>query len=223
MANPKTYQFDLTNNRPDRVILNEESYPGLNQYWPDCTSTRLYNPVSGIRAVVIHATAGGSSSGALWGMKNGKSSFHWLIPDEDEAEHNQFVWKTVPEELAAWHVRNDKFHNDVWEGKKKVNHWSLGIELVNRQNASDTFSDWQTHQAAKIVRYCWMKYPNLKHVVSHAKLDPGRRTDPGELFDWQKLKNLVLNGTDDPIPALVANVRSMDEIGAESASLCCQG
>ena len=60
------------------------------------------------------------------------------------------------------------------------------------QDYRDQFSDWQVKATAQIVRYCWAKYPNLKYVVSHAKLDPSRRDDPGKNFPWADFKSLVL-------------------------------
>ena len=39
-----------------------------------------------------------------------------------------------------------------------------------------------------VVRHAWAKYPNLKHVVSHAMLDPFRRTDPSNRFHWERFK-----------------------------------
>ena len=130
--NPKTFQFDLpSSGRPTDVSIPETWYPGIRNYWARCTTKRIPHPINGIKAVVIHATAGGSSEGAVSVMKAGKASFHWLVPDEDEAQHGELVWACTPETLAAWHVRNDKSHPDVNEGKKRANHWSLGIEIVN--------------------------------------------------------------------------------------------
>ena len=144
-----------------------------------------------------------------------------MIPDEDEAAHENFVWSTVPEELAAWHVVNSAHSPDVWENNTLVNHWSIGVELVNNQNTTDEFSDWQLQQAAKVVKYSWMKYPNLKHVVSHAKLDPDRRTDPGELFDWDRFKSMVLDGAEDAMPQIFNGLTPIDEI-METDNLCCR-
>jgi N-acetylmuramoyl-L-alanine amidase len=200
--NPRDYQFNLpASGRPDENITLEENwYPGIRKYTQNATSTRIYDPYFGIRAIVIHATAGSSSSGAASVIMRfnpkPRASFHWLVPDEDEEQHGKFVWATAPETRAAWHVRNDKRHADVWGGKNKVNHYSLGIEVVNAQNKRDEFSEWQYRATANIVRYCWAKYPNLVHVVSHAKLDPQRREDPGEIFDWNHFKSLCLNKTD---------------------------
>lgn len=196
MADPTTYQFNLpSTDRPLDVLIPETWYPGVRDYWSGCTSQRDVHPIDGIKAVVIHATAGSSSEGAISVMRDGKASFHWLVPDENEPEHGQKIWACVPETLAAWHARNQASHPDVNGGRVRVNHWSLGIELVNTQKPSpiDPFSDWQVAITAKIIRYCWAKYPNLRHIVSHAKLDPSRREDPGVHFPWDKFKNLVLS------------------------------
>lgn len=225
MSDPKLYQFNLPKSgRPTEVALVEPWYPGIQQYWANCTSKRIVDPIMGIRAVVIHATAGSSSAGAISVMKRAKNpaSFHWLVPDEDEAQHGHLVWACAPEALAAWHVRNAASHPDVNDGAKRVNHWSLGIEVVNAQ-ANDAFSDWQIEATARIVRHCWAKYPNLIHVVAHAKLDPDRRSDPGSAFDWPRFRSLVLNGTNDEVSALVASATPAQKIKMTTAPGCCEG
>lgn len=179
----------------------------------------------GLVAIVIHATAASSSAGAISVMKKttGAASFHWLVPDEDEPQHGELVWACVPEALAAWHVRNAASHPDVNDGENRVNHWSLGIEVVNRQ-VNDLFSEWQVEATARMVRYCWAKYPNLPHVVSHAKLDPTRRTDPGVQLDWERLKSLVLDGDDEPVPSLIRQAVPLSKLKVpKSASYCDTG
>lgn len=191
--NPKNYFFSLPRDRkPTNLTIPEVLYPNIQKYWDKCTSKRIFNPIFGVKAIVIHATAGYASSHVIPNMTNGVSSWHWLIPDEDEPEHGKIVWACVPETLAAWHVRNSCFSPDLNNGQNKINHWSLGIEIVNSQ-IEDPFSDWQVKITADIVKYCWAKYPNLEYVVSHAKLDPTRRSDPGVLFPWEEFKSLVLN------------------------------
>lgn len=197
MANPRKFQFDLpSNGRPEIFRLDEEFFPGIRSSWPSVTRRRRVHPINGIRAIVIHATAGSSSAGAASVMFAGKASWHWLIPDENEPQHGHFAWACAPETLAAFHVRNSRHHPDVNRNKKRVNDWSLGVEIVNSQdrNVVDKFSNWQVEMTSRIVRFCWAKYPNLKHVVSHAKLDPDRRTDPGKNFPWDEFKDKVLRG-----------------------------
>lgn len=222
MPDPKSFHFDLpTTGRPSRVELDEEWYPEIHRFYGACTSARKFHPLEGVRAVVIHATAGSSTLGAVSVIRHARASFHWLVPDEDEPQHGNFVWATAPEKLAAWHVRNSLNHPAIFDGRNMINHYSLGIEIVNAQNTSDKFSDWQVEVTARIVRYCWAKYPNLKHIVSHAMLDAGRRSDPGSQFPWRIFKQAVLEGDDDVVPHLVAIATPATAVDEEGTDGCC--
>lgn len=216
MADPKTYQFNLPSDAaPTNVKLNEEWYPGIIPYAIAASSERSVDPIMGIRAIVIHATAGASSEGAVSVIKSGRASFHWLVPDENEAPHGRNVWATCHEARRAWHVQNTASHPDVFFGEKRVNDYSLGIEIVNTVEASDPYSDWQVEATAQIVRHCWEKYPNLKYIVSHSKLDPGRRSDPGGHFPWDRFKELVLRSSEQTLVAeadLAGSVRNARDI-----------
>ncbi len=213
---PQQYYFTLPKfKNPPILSLPQAWFPGVQEYWEGCTSKRLYDPFFGINTIVIHATAGHGSAGAVSVMRDKKASFHWLIPDENEKEHCNLIWACVPESRVAWHVRNDKFHPDVNDGKNKINHSSLSIELVNSQK-DDPFSNWQIQMTADIVRYCWAKYPNMKYVVSHAKLDPGRRSDPGANFPWNEFKDRVL---EDNFDGLIAYDAQIDRFKAVRAGL----
>ncbi|WP_415401160.1 N-acetylmuramoyl-L-alanine amidase [Tateyamaria sp. SN3-11] len=223
MGTPTKYHFDLpASGRPRPFGIKEEWYPGVEDHWADSTSSRRYDSLLGVRGVVIHATAGGSSSGAMSVMKAHKASWHWLIPDENEAQHGDFVWACAPERRAAWHVRNSQSHPMLWSGNRFINHWTVGIEVVNQQVPTDSFSDWQVAATAEIVRYCWAKYPNLKHVFSHAMVDPTRRTDPGTHFPWDDFSKAVLNG---PVPKAhpkIASATPMSQLTAGgSQDDCC--
>lgn len=208
MAEPKDYQIDLpATGRPANVTIPEMWYPGVQNYWSRCTSQRsVGDHIQGVKAVIIHATAGSNSSGAV-SVMNGSpaASFHWLVPDEDEPQHGNLIWACVRERDAAWHVRGDKSHPNVNGGRTRANHWTLGVEIVNRQSGGDSFSDWQVAVTAQLVRYCWSKYPNLRHIISHARLDPTRRTDPGSNFPWERFRDLILDSNNDPLATLPAS------------------
>lgn len=220
MGDPTTYHFDLDPAlRPAHAPLDERWWPGIRDAALKASSARIYDPILGVRAVVIHATAGGSSAGAASVIFDSKASFHWLVPDEDEPQHGQFVWATCHEARAAWHVRNSCSHPAIWDGRGKVNHWSLGIEVVNRQVRTDDFSGWQVEATAQIIRYAWAKYPNLRHVVSHAMLDPARRSDPGSLFPWHRFREAVLDGREERVPELVAGAGEVEAV-MPSAPFC---
>jgi N-acetylmuramoyl-L-alanine amidase len=157
-----------------------------------------------IDTVVVHATAGFATQHAVDTWRVRSASAHWIIPDENEPQHGQFVWATVAEAKAAIHVRNSIDVNATVLGSgPKVNRRSLGIEIVNTQDVedySDPYSAWQVKMAAQIVLYAWAKYPRMKHVISHAKLDPTRRGDPGKQFPWADFKEAVLTHSALPAP-----------------------
>jgi N-acetyl-anhydromuramyl-L-alanine amidase AmpD len=196
MAELADFQFDLPSaGRPVPFQLFEQPYPGVRQYWEGSTSKRVLDPILGVAAIVVHASGGADSEGVMSAMKARKGSWHWIVPDEDEAQHGHFVWAGAPEARAARHVRNSCSHPDVADGRLRVNHFSLGIQIVSRRKQEDPlpFSDWQVFAAGEIIRYCWAKYPNLKHVVAHARLDPTRHGGPGAIFPWDRLRGTVVN------------------------------
>lgn len=193
MRNPVTFQFDLpAKNRPSPHPLNERLHSRAWSHWRRATSERRGPALEAVRVLVIHATAGASTEGAVSVIEEARASFHWIVPDEDERAHGAHIWATAPEARSAWHVRYACSHPDICGGAKGLNQLSLGVEIVNRQSGGDSFSDWQVNAAAAIARYAWAKYPNLVHVVSHARLDPARRTDPGTNFPWEAFQQQVL-------------------------------
>lgn len=221
MADPKTYHFKLP--RYQGAPLPEPPhawYPGARDLEPNVTSDRTLHSDGRVRAFVIHATAGVSSRDAMSVMFAGNGSWHWLVPDENEAEHGKKVWACVREKRAAWHVRNSKSHPDVNGGKKHVNYWSLGVEVVNAQGR-DPFSDWQVEQTAALVRYAWSKYPSLVDVVSHAKLDPERRSDPGTRFPWDRFRELVLTPQPPVHDVVVVPAGPIRVIGPDGEEIDC--
>lgn len=152
------------------------------------TRRPAYAP-QGIDTIVIHATAGGSSAGAMSVTQKGTASWHLLVPDEDEPGHGEYAYRCVPDSGAAWHVLSKCKHPA--DGRTNINDRSMGVEVVNWQDGKDTFSDWQLRITAQWVRYCWSVL-GCKYLYTHAFLDPGRKSDPGGMFDWDKFMSYVL-------------------------------
>lgn len=196
MADPKTYHFKLPeNSTPDFVPVEEELHPSFQWLTRHRSRSRGRDVFEVIDTIVIHATAGYATQHAVDRWKKVKASAHWIVPDEDEPQHGNFVWATVAEAKAAYHVGAVDYEQHLGSGTN-VNNRSLGIEVVNTQGVqsyTDPFSNWQIEATARIVLYCWAKYPNLRHVISHAKLDPDRRGDPGSNFPWTTFRELVLS------------------------------
>ncbi len=213
---PKDYFFELPEEgRPsiEETQIPEKWYPDIELYWSKSTNKRTSEKLEHITTLVIHATVGGNSEGAVSVMKRNTkiASFHWLVPAEKEYAHKKFVWACVGEKKRAWHVRNSAKHSQINGGKGKLNDVSLGIEIVNKQDEKDPFSKWQLEITAQIARYCWAKYPNLKYIVSHAALDPTWKKDPGTQFPWNDFQQLVVSG-EIPTPRNIQILPSAEEI-----------
>ncbi len=152
------------------------------------SSEREYGPVD---TIVIHATAGSSSVGALSVMSEGRASWHVLVPDEDEEDHGRRVLRCVGDGRKAWHVLRKCTHPA--DGRNDINSRSFGVEIVNRQDGRDPFSDWQLQITAEYVDYWRSRYP-IRYLATHAYLDPARKLDPGEGFDWERFLGYVEAG-----------------------------
>jgi AmpD protein len=76
----------------------------------------------------------------------------------------------------AWHAGRSAF-----QGRDKCNDFSIGVEL----EGSDTtpFTPDQYQALAELTVALQKRYP-LTDVQGHEHIAPGRKTDPGPLFDW---------------------------------------
>jgi len=196
MPNPESYYFELpVNGAPDFAPLEEEIHSDFQWLTRNRARARGRDVYEVIDTVVIHATAGFATQHAVDTWRKRRASAHWIIPDENEPQHGEFAWATVAEAKAAYHVRDSVDLPPELSDGPNVNNRSLGIEIVNTQNVenySDQYSEWQIQMTAWIVLYAWAKYPNLRHIISHAKLDPNRRADPGSNFPWPEFQRRVL-------------------------------
>ena len=64
---------------------------------------------------------------------------------------------------------------------------SIGIEL---EGTDDTpFDDAQYQSLEKLVKTLVKQYPKLnkERITGHSDIAPGRKTDPGPQFNWQRL------------------------------------
>ncbi|PXW89861.1 AmpD protein [Nitrosomonas sp. Nm84] len=101
-----------------------------------------------------------------------KVSAHFFI------RRDGLIIQFVPCNMRAWHAGVSS-----WQGKERCNDFSIGIEL----EGSDTmpFTDAQYAMLIAVTQCLCSRYP-IQHIVGHADIAPGRKTDPGPRFDWQK-------------------------------------
>lgn len=92
----------------------------------------------------------------------------------------------VPLHLRAWHAGPSSFR-----GRERCNDFSLGIELEGCDD--QPYEAAQYGRLAALVRLLQAQYPGItrERIVGHCDIAPGRKTDPGQAFDWQRLYTLL--------------------------------
>jgi len=86
----------------------------------------------------------------------------------------------VPCTLRAWHAGVSS-----WCQRERCNDFSIGIEL---EGSDDTpFTEAQYATLIPLLHALKQTYP-INSVVGHSDIAPGRKTDPGVCFDWQRLQ-----------------------------------
>jgi len=129
-------------------------------------------------------------------------SAHYIIDREGQ------VYQLVKEENSAYHAGKGKLPHPPYH-ENALNSRSIGIEIMGIGSAEDMkkfmvlshykripakhvgFTEAQYASLQKLVDDILARNPKIKrdrqHIVGHDEYAPGRRSDPGELFDWSRL------------------------------------
>ena len=134
-----------------------------------------------VSMVVLHYTEMKPVETALERMCDPAASVsaHYCITEEGE------VIRLVPEERRAWHAGVS-----YWRGVRDVNSASIGIELDHPGHGLGYrgFADAQIEALIPLLARIVKQYDIPRaNVVGHSDIAPLRKTDPGELFPWQRL------------------------------------
>ena len=91
----------------------------------------------------------------------------------------------------AWHAGRSSYL-----GRPECNDYSIGIELEGSDFVSFTSVQYDT--LAAVIAALYDAYPKTRrHLTGHSDIAPGRKTDPGDYFDWPKLRGLVARKLND--------------------------
>lgn len=86
----------------------------------------------------------------------------------------------------AWHAGVSNF-----DGRERCNDFSIGIELEGTDTVP--YTDAQYRVLARITQALMRAYPAIEpqRICGHSDIAPGRKTDPGEAFDWPRYRSLL--------------------------------
>jgi len=105
-----------------------------------------------------------------------KVSTHYFI------DRQGAMIRFVAEEKRAWHAGVSRF-----AGRDNCNDFSLGIELEGDDFQS--FANLQYESLNLLLKDIYHRHPQVNRdlVVGHADISPGRKTDPGPFFQWERV------------------------------------
>ena len=88
----------------------------------------------------------------------------------------------------AWHAGVSEFC-----GRPKCNDYSIGIELEGCDE--QPYTDAQYEQLADLTLTLMAAIPviTMDRIAGHSEISPGRKTDPGPLFDWPRYRQRLTN------------------------------
>lgn len=111
------------------------------------------------------------------GLRELRVSAHFFI------RRDGALLQFVPCDQRAWHAGQSR-----WRGRERCNDFSIGIELEGSDHES--FSDAQYQQTMDLIADLRIRYP-IEDLAGHSEIAPGRKTDPGPYFDWQRIGRVL--------------------------------
>ncbi|MFQ5642704.1 MAG: 1,6-anhydro-N-acetylmuramyl-L-alanine amidase AmpD [Thiogranum sp.] len=86
----------------------------------------------------------------------------------------------------AWHAGASRYGE-----RDACNDFAIGIELEGCDE--EPYEDIQYRQLAELIAVLRDRFPDIgaEDVVGHCDIAPGRKTDPGPAFDWDRLGRLL--------------------------------
>ena len=114
-------------------------------------------------------------------IQNLRVSSHALI------ERDGRLTQYVSFDQRAWHAGQS-----YWRGRESCNDFSIGIELEGSDD--EPYDDRQYAALVPLIAALQRNYPALAEgwIAGHSDIAPGRKTDPGPAFDWQRLERDLL-------------------------------
>ena len=92
----------------------------------------------------------------------------------------------VPFHKRAWHAGRSEFN-----GRENCNDFSIGIELEGMDDVA--YESVQYETLVRIITILQRTWPRLtrENIRGHCHVAPGRKTDPGPAFDWNRLYSML--------------------------------
>jgi AmpD protein len=121
---------------------------------------------------------------------NAHSSFNDLAGVEVSAHclirRDGSVIQYVSFDDKAWHAGLSTFKK-----RERCNDYSIGIELEGTDEIPYTSAQYQQLTALTLCLQNQFPAIIMDNIVGHCDIAPGRKTDPGPVFDWQYFRQCL--------------------------------
>jgi N-acetyl-anhydromuramyl-L-alanine amidase AmpD len=93
----------------------------------------------------------------------------------------------VPLHKQAYHAGKSR-----WKDKDNLNAHSFGIELIATHDSG--YTEQQYISLCEVCGQLMTKHNiKLEDIVGHSDVAPDRKKDPGPMFDWNKVREVLRN------------------------------
>lgn len=116
-----------------------------------------------------------NATGEMADLEGVQVSSHLLIRRDGE------LLQFVSFDQRAWHAGRSRFGD-----RENCNDFAIGIELEGTDQ--QPYSEAQ-YTALVVTCARLMQAYSITQIVGHEHVSPGRKTDPGPAFDWQRLQS----------------------------------
>lgn len=104
------------------------------------------------------------------------ASYHYLIGRDGQ------VVRVTPENLQAYHAGESSFR-----GEPNCNAFTIGVSCVATHKSG--YTDAQYEALSTLCAELMLKYGlTVEELTGHEHVAPGRKRDPGPMFDWNRLR-----------------------------------
>lgn len=163
---------------PDDAHWKDPGY--LQIVWIQSPNCDQRKPGMIVDTIVLHSTAIDSlrdTTKVFQQSKTNPVSAHFTIGKDGSIVQNVSTFD------RAWHAGVSKDAG----GRTAVNQYSIGIEMVNKDDGKDGYTDAQIQAVCGIIAEMRRRFP-IKQIVSHEfiAIPPGRKIDPAN-FPWKRL------------------------------------
>ena len=105
-------------------------------------------------------------------------SAHLLIQRDGQLLQFVNLWQ------RAWHAGQS-----CYQGRENCNDFSIGVELEGTDEDPYTDAQYAILAAVTVALVDYFPTMDVSRIVGHSDIAPGRKTDPGPAFDWQRYRS----------------------------------